>query len=48
VFLPRQPDGQPRPGAVDLVETPRFGYTNGLIRISYYTGRARLLKNLPK
>lgn len=48
VLLPRQPDGQPIPGAVDLVETPRFGYTNGLIRISYYTGRARAVKNLPK
>jgi len=48
VFIPRQSDGQPRPGGVDAVEAPRFGYTNGLIRVSYYTGRARLQKNLPQ
>lgn len=48
VFLPRQADGQPRPGPVDVVEAPRYGYTNGLIRISYYTGRARLVRNLPQ
>ncbi len=35
-------------GGGDVVEAPRFGYTNGLIRISYYTGRARLVKNQPK
>jgi len=48
VFIPRQTDGQPRPGGVDAVEAPRFGYTNGLIRVSYYTGRARLMKNVPQ
>ena len=48
VLLPRQADGQILMGAGDVVEAPRFGYTNGLIRISYYTGRARLVKNQPK
>lgn len=48
VLPPKQPDGQVRLGVADVVETPRFGYTNGLIRVSYYTGRARLIKNQPK
>jgi hypothetical protein len=48
VLIPRLPDGRPQPGAVDVVEAPKYGYTNGLIRISYLTGRANLVKNLPK
>lgn len=48
VLPPREANGAVRLGAADVVETPRFGYTNGLIRISYYTGRARLIKNQPK
>jgi prepilin-type N-terminal cleavage/methylation domain-containing protein len=48
VFLPREADGRPRPGPADVVEAPRYGYTNGLIRVSYYTGRARLVRNLPQ
>jgi hypothetical protein len=48
VLPPKQPDGQTRLGVADVVETPQFGYTNGLIRVSYYTGRARLIKNQPK
>ncbi|KAB2674265.1 MAG: prepilin-type N-terminal cleavage/methylation domain-containing protein [Verrucomicrobia bacterium] len=48
VLLPRQADGRPIPGPGDVAETPRLGYTNNLIRISYHTGRARLVKNPPK
>ena len=48
VLLPRSPNGQLMAGPADVVEAPRFGYTNGLIRVSYLTGRARQVKNLPK
>ena len=48
VLLPRAPDGQLMAGPADVVEAPRYGYTNGLVRISYLTGRARQVKNLPK
>ncbi|MEI6340930.1 MAG: prepilin-type N-terminal cleavage/methylation domain-containing protein [Verrucomicrobiota bacterium] len=48
VLLPRTPGGLLMPGPADVVEAPRFGYTNGLIRVSYLTGRARQVKNLPK
>ncbi len=30
--------------AVDVQETPRFGYTNSIVRIAYLTGRARIVK----
>lgn len=48
VFMPRQADGRPAMGPGDLIETPKMAYTNSLIRISYNTGRARLVKNPPK
>lgn len=46
VFMPRNPDGSFRLSSIppDVEERPRWSYTNNLIRLSYYTGRARLIK----
>lgn len=48
VLLGRQADGRPVMGPGDVLEAPRFGYTNGLIRIAFYSGRARIVKNNPR
>lgn len=51
VFVRRNPDGSIMLAGSppDLQETPRWAYTNSIIRVSYATGRARLVKPpLPK
>ncbi len=48
VFMPRDANNRPVLGPGDVAETPRMGYTNSIIRISYHTGRARLVKTSPK
>lgn len=46
VFVRRNPDGSVMLTGTppDLQETPRWAYTNSVIRVSSATGRARLVK----
>jgi prepilin-type N-terminal cleavage/methylation domain-containing protein len=40
IFFPRNSNGQPIPGPVDLVMKPPDNYTNNFIRVNWLTGRA--------